>query len=286
MAYVLPYEHQSANRLAFANYDLLQQHIVAGEKAGLLHFEVEVQSDDHATQMAGLEGEELWDWFRDNGYSDALAEHSYRNLVFAFLSDFCQFTYEALKCSEKGKLAVTFANLRKPLQEDLFYLKWLLADREQFLARFRGKPEDFDRTKLAKEPEDRKAMMIDIIGRAMDKTSEDRWVDPESLYDFRYDRSAPHGFDRLFNQALHPVTTFKHNLTDSENINFIFASDETRDSLWDHLYSVLPLMLRHTLNVVRELFRSIDPSFNVVDPVWEIWLAIGFAAPCGSEVYG
>jgi hypothetical protein len=68
----------------------------------------------------------------------------------------------------------------------------------------------------------------------MDKTADGRWVEPEALYDFRYEKSAPEGFDRLFNQALHPVTTFKHNATDPENINFIFANDEIRDDLWGH----------------------------------------------------
>jgi hypothetical protein len=44
--------------------------------------------------------------------------------------------FEALSCSRKEKLAVTFALLRKPLRENLLYLEWLLADPEELLTRF------------------------------------------------------------------------------------------------------------------------------------------------------
>ena len=171
-------------------------------------------------------------------------------------------------------MTVTFALLRKPLQDNLFFLEWLLADRSDFLTKFRQGPEHFDLGRMAKELS--KAMRIEIIGRAMDKTPAGRWISADALYEVRYEKSAPTGFDRLFNRGLHLVTTHKHYTTEPENINFIFANDDTRFGLWRYLYLWLPALLRHTLNVVRELFKTLDPEFEPFDHVAELWLTVGF----------
>ena len=41
-------------------------------------------------------------------------------------------------------------------------------------------------------------------------------------------------------------------------------------------YHWLPALLRHTLHVVRELFKTLDPEFEPFDHLAELWLTVGF----------
>jgi hypothetical protein len=185
----------------------------------------------------------------------------------------CHFLYEGLKCSEKAKLSVAFSNFRKPLQDNLFYLEWLLADWPDFLARFRRGPEHIDLSKIEKDL--KKAARIDIIGKAMDKTPLGRWIDPEWLYELRYEKATDFGLDPVFNHALHLVTTFKHYATSPENINFIFCNQDDRVDLWSRLYLLLPPVLFHALYVVRALFMTFAPDFAPRDTFTDLWLTAG-----------
>lgn len=126
MAKVLPRKFALGHDLCFVLHDLLAEHVVEGERAGLLVFDVSLNRPEDAKAMEGLEGEEFWHWCQENGYRHILDQYSFRNLVFGLLSDMCHFIYEGLKCSEKGKLSVAFSNFRKPLQDNLFYLEWIL----------------------------------------------------------------------------------------------------------------------------------------------------------------
>jgi hypothetical protein len=234
--------------------------------------------------MEGIDGEEFWHWCEANGYRHILDQHSYRNLIFGLLSDMCHFIYEGLKCSEKGKLSVAFSNFRKPLQDNLFYLEWILVDWPGFLSRFRQGPEHIDPSKLEKDI--KKATRVDIIGRAMDATPMGRWIDPEWFYELRYEKASDIGLDPIFNHALHLVTTFKHYATTRENINFIFCDDDDREGLWHHLYLLLPLVLIHALYVVRSLFKTFAPDFEPRDAITDLWLTAGlllWAESVGSD---
>ena len=122
----------------------------------------------------------------------------------------------------------------------------------------------------------RKTARIDTIGKAMDMTPMERWVEPEWLYELRYEKTSEVGFDPLFNKALHLVTTFKHYATERENINFIFCDDEDREGVWRHLYMLLPVILMHTLHVVRALYQTFAPDFEPHDGFTDLWLSVGF----------
>ena len=171
MAIVLPDEFRLGHDLAFILHDLLTDYVVQGERARLLFFEVLLKNAEDARAMEARQGVELWEWCEANGYRHVLDEHTYRNLIFGLLSDMCQFVYEGLKCSEKGKLTVALSNFRKPLQDNLFFLEWLLADWPGFLIKFRDGPEHFDWSRVDKDL--RKAARVDTIGRAI-------IVDPEN----------------------------------------------------------------------------------------------------------
>lgn len=271
MPRVLPQEFEMCHAFAFDLHDNLADLVVRGEQSGLLHFEHPLRTADHAEVVDGLDGAELWEWFEANGYQDILSEYAFRNTIFAVLSDFCHFIYESLRCSEKGKLSVAFALLRKPLRDNLFYLEWLLADRADFLTQFRRGAEHLDVSKIEKN------RRIEIIGQAMDRTDLERWVDPEFLHELRYDKSVSHGFDWLCNHALHIVTTFKHYVTDPENLNFVFSDDDDRRVQWKHIYHLLPLILFHAVEITEALFKMLSPEFERVNrPVCYIRRAVSF----------
>jgi hypothetical protein len=269
----LPTEFRDAHDLAFVLHDTLVEYVVQGEKERLLFFKVKMRHPEHAKAAAGLKGKALWEWSEQNGYRNALDEHSYRNLVFALLSDMCLFVYEGLKCSEKGKLSVAFSNFRKPLQDNLFYLEWILADWPDFLARFRSGPDAIDTSRLG---ESRKTKRVEIIAKAMEKTAWGRWLDPEWLYDLRYEKASSDGLDPYFNHAIHLVTTHKHYATRPENLNFVFCNDDDRKHLWERMYLLLPPVLLHTLHVVRALFITFAPNFRPHNAVFNLWLLVGF----------
>jgi hypothetical protein len=269
----LPPEFHVAHDLAFVLHDTLVEYIVQGEKERLLFFNVKLHRPEHAKAAAGLSGKALWEWSVQNGYRSALDEHSYRNLIFALLSDLCHFVYEGLKCSANGKLSVAFSNFRKPLQDNLFYLEWILADWPDFLARFRSGPDAIDTSHLG---DARKARRLEIIAKAMEKTAWGRWLDPEWLYELRYEKASSDGLDPYFNHAIHLVTTHKHYATASENLNFVFCNDDDRKRLWERLYLLLPPVLLHTLHVVRALFATFAPNFRPHNGAFNLWLLVGF----------
>jgi len=68
------------------------------------------------------------------------------------LADLYQFVTEALICSEKGWLTASYALLRKPFRDNLFYLEWLLAEPDVFTnAFYKQDPEEFSVDKMMRE---------------------------------------------------------------------------------------------------------------------------------------
>src|SRR5947209_5791930 len=68
MSEFLPAEFKLGHDLAFVLHDLLTEHIVEGERAGLLWFEVRLSRPEDGKAMKNLEGEEFWHWCEANGY--------------------------------------------------------------------------------------------------------------------------------------------------------------------------------------------------------------------------
>ncbi len=136
----IPKPYRFAHNFAFYLHDTLVHHLVSGEQAGIfnLHFELPSNTDFDIEGFNRLHGEELWQWLEDNDHIWVLDEMVYRQTLAAVLSDLCHFVFEALCCSQKAKLTVTYALLRKPFRENLLILEWLLGDPEGFCTTFRG----------------------------------------------------------------------------------------------------------------------------------------------------
>jgi hypothetical protein len=172
-----------------------------------------------------------------------------RTLYPALLWDLHQFVAEALECSEKARLTVTYALLRKPFRDDLFYLEWLLAEPQNFINIFQDKdPSEFSLDKMLREDRVR-----GIVRDAVGKTAKRDSVDPEVIYDMRFNKIVGFSFDAMWNKAIHLITTAKTHSTEHQNMNFIFSNDEDREYQWRHIYSFLPVLLDYAVDVVESL---------------------------------
>ena len=252
---LLPDQFRFSHEFAFFLHDTLASLIVAGQKAGIFTVKVAFESPSEAEVFSRLSGEELWEWLENNGYEEIVSELAYKQVIVALLSDFCHFVYEALTCSQKGKLTVAYSLLRKPFKENLFYLEWLLADPEDFKRKYREEGAS-SLVLVGREsiPSERR---LAIIQGAINKTRFPGWVSAEFIYDLRYSGDAYYGFDYLWNKATHLVTTFRAFRTEDENFNFVFSTREAHLDQWHHLYLLVPLLLYHTIEVVEPLIGTI-----------------------------
>jgi hypothetical protein len=254
----IPEEYKFADEYCFFLHDILADIIVFGEQEKIFHHSFEIKGVEDADQLQKKSGEELTNWMEINGYAEVLREANRRQICVALLADFCQFIFEALDCSRKGKLVVSYALLRKPIKENLFYFEWLLADSRDFLNRFH--------TPLPKKKKQKRALpqpiqltkekRLEIIRGAIEKTGLGEWISPEFIHELRYEKDVEYGLEWLFQRANHLITTFTAE-TEEQNFNFVFSDDEDRLAQWRGLYTTLPILLFHTFLVVDAVINSI-----------------------------
>lgn len=274
MSKVLPYKFKFSHEFAFFLHDILAQIVVDGERAKIFEVSVTFDGQADASVFSNLSGEELRSWLETNGYEWVNVKLSYKQIIVALLSDFCQFIHEALRCSEKGKLAVTYTLLRKPLKDNLFYLEWLLADPEEFLQKFLKEGPASIALSMANTIS--KEKRLEVIKTAINKTHDSDWVSADFIYDLRYNKGAVYGFEGLWNQAAHLVTTVNHYATEQQNFNFVFSSKDDRLDQWDHIYSLLPLLLYHAVEIVEALVETIAVREDTELQLARIRRTVGF----------
>ncbi len=250
----LPKKYWFSHQFCFSIHDQLVQIISSGARDGIFNVTIEFPDEELVKKIHKMAGEQLMDWLENNGYEHIVYELTYRQLCVALLSDLCHFVYEALDCSKKSKLTVTYALLRKPFKENLFYLEWLLVDLEGFLQKFH-----LDGIKSlilsgvgAISPDKRK----EIIKGAIKKTKHGEWIDSEFIYRLRYDKRAAFGMEQLWQKASHLITSYRFLETEEKNINFVFSNYEDHKSQWDYLYSFLPILLFYTLRIMQALLGT------------------------------
>jgi len=255
----IPEEYKFAHEYCFFLHDLLADIVVVGEQEQIFHHNFQLKNPAHAEQMNGRTGDELASWMEQNGYITEFREANRRHICIALLADFCQFIFEALDCSRKGKLVVSYALLRKPLKENLFYFEWLLADPADFINRFHAPLPSKKKQKraLPNPTQLTEKERLEIIRNAMGKTGVGEWISPEFVHELRYDKNVEYGLEWLFQRANHLITTFVAE-TEEQNFNFIFSDDQARLSQWKGLYTLLPVLLLHAVNVIFYVVESFN----------------------------
>jgi len=250
--YCLPDKYTSSHEYCFYSHDVIASFIGFLEKNKLISTTYEFDDAAKMEEFAKVGKENAFDWLEDQGYQKELSEFVMKNIFIALIADFCHFTYEALRCSEKGKIAVTYCLLRKPLKENLFYLEWMLAYPEEFINRFmHQEAEEYVIDKV--NPHQKK----EIIRKASEVSETSNINVDGFLYELRYDKASDLGYESLWNKATHLVTTFKHIRTEDQNLNFVFARTTEIASLWEYMYRTLPLLLYHAAGTVSSLAERI-----------------------------
>jgi hypothetical protein len=229
----------------------------SGEKNGVFMEEIELrdQKDRDELEHAG----DVFDWLESTGRSDERVRVLRRSVFPALLSDFLHFVFEALETSRKAKLNVSYALIRKPLQENLFLLEVISTDPEAFAQLLVENP-------LALRAQ--KAGGIEAhtrrIAKALDVLGEQDRFDAAYLAQLRYDRNVEDGFDGSCNKAIHLFTEHPAIRTEPLNVNFIFSDWESKLTQWYYLYSRLPYLLFYARLLVEHVCSQLvqtDPAY-------------------------
>lgn len=255
----LPDEFRFSHDYCFFLHDQLVETIKSGEKADIFNIQIRFKDKHEASQFSGLSGEELIEWLEAHDYKNDVHLLYFKQVTAALLSDLLHFVYEVLNCSKKGKLTVTYALLRKPFKDNLFYLEWLLGDPENFLSRF-----DSERlNRFSLPPKVSRTRKIELIRSAMKQTRHEDWLDAEFMYELRYDKGVAFGLEPLWQKANHLFTSFRYLETERCNFNFVFSNEEARYSQWKQIYSFVPILLFHTVQVVEALIEKFAERVRV-----------------------
>ncbi|MBK6942610.1 MAG: hypothetical protein IPH13_20735 [Planctomycetes bacterium] len=256
----LPAEVRLSHQYALYLHDRVVRILKHAHASQLVRVAFRPRSAEHASQTAHLGGVDLWTWLESNGYQDVVREMAFKEMFPALATDFCHFVFEALSCSRRNKLTVAYALLRKPFQDNLRQLEWLLADSDEFVTTFLERPASA-RESNARQSE---AYSVPLIRRALAKTAAPALHDPQMIHDLRYDKDKHFSFDHLSQKAIHLVTTKPALLTEPQNVNFIFSNETSWASQWRHLYSTLPILLRYAVDICEPLaaiaFGEIAPG--------------------------
>jgi len=243
--YVLPEKYHLDHEYCFYLHDQLVKIITEGERLKIFHQNLKLGKNKPPKKK----GEDILTWMRKNGYSKQAKKFLIKNIFAATLSDALSFIHTALKCSDKGKLSVTFAILRKPLKDNLFILELLNADKRNFFKKFKNPSKELDICS-GFQPEERKRII---------KANCERIKFPaeftDLLFDIRYNKKV-NGLEPLFQKANHITTGDKHIQTEEENLNMIFSDDSSRDSQWSILYKTLPWVLRYFVDTAYFILNS------------------------------
>ncbi|KKL51232.1 hypothetical protein LCGC14_2297530 [marine sediment metagenome] len=115
---------------------------------------------------------------------------------------------------------------------------------------YRVNEDNYDLTKLSEERK------IEIIRKAISKISLEDMFKAEELYELRFDKQNESGYEPIWNQAAHLVTTHLNYKTDKTNFNFIFSDNDSKMKQWNYIYSTLPYLLYYTVEVVEAIINN------------------------------
>lgn len=166
-------------------------------------------------------------------------------LINSIIIDICYFLQEALSCSKKKRLTVTFALLRKPFVYDLIVMLRLMFEKG-FLDKFNSQ-DSFDVSSI---PEKEKKILIKKSLKVIITKS----IKSRDVYDFIFNQAKTDSIINISTKALHLSTTRnKKNKTEIQNLNFIFSTDDSIQNQWEYLYKRLPFLLLYYVQII-EIF--------------------------------
>lgn len=251
---LLPAKYIKRHQLMLYLYDILVDILVKADKYKLssLSFKFTNEVDEQP---------ELFDELERRKDIDISEKVFIPHIFFSILRDLNYYLFESLSCIERGKVTVAFSLARKPLQDNLFYLSWILVQPHEFLGKMQyGSPKEYDVSDL----KGKKDFVIDLFSKAkvlvQSKNSSldfsQELLNPELLYDVIYNRKAENSLTSAFDKSIHLVTRNKNYPTEKQNLNFIFADDEIWDEFWNLYYQKIPYILLYLVEVIVAIFEK------------------------------
>lgn len=244
-----------SDALCLLHHDVLVEILRAGEEYGIFQQKFKFRDDTDRAKFE--EAKDIFEWLETTRAPEEWERFIQRTVFPALLSDFLHFVFEALRASRQGKLSVAYALLRKPLQDNLGLLESLVLDPSGFVRTLRADP-------LRLRPSKAGGIVAHAtrISSVLTKIGASDRFDGTYLAQLRYDKATEDGFDGCCNKALHLFTEHAAIRTEQLNINFVFADDSAKQTLWYYLYSRMPYVLHYA----RSLFENVLADFSSTDP--------------------
>lgn len=228
--YYLPKEYHAVHTACFELVRQIEEFIVKDEYKFL---KVSTSAMTPEELMLLEECGNIWDFLKQYKEEKFYTQLN-KSLILGLLMDFCYFMQESLDSSNKMRLVVSYALLRRPLVDNLRILLRILGD-DTFYDNFIER-DDYDPAKM--DDEETKAFL--------NATDEIRFTKPITgafIYECIFDRNNGESIVNLSNRAIHPVTTRPWNRTGAMNCNFMFTKQADIAELWKHYYAYLPAIL-------------------------------------------
>lgn len=228
--YYLPDKYQDIHLACFELVKHIEDFIICEDFMFLQLSAFNVNKDEYAKFKDCVD---VWDYLKkydEKGFYKQLN----KSIFLGLLMDFCYFMQESLDCSNKMRLVVAYALLRRPLVDNLKILLRVLFD-DKFYDNF-----------LENDNYDPAQMKDEELKKLLKMTDDIRFAKPitgEFIYHHIFEKTNNGSIINLSNKAIHPVTTRPWNKTGEMNFNFMFTTPDDIEQLWNHYYALLPAIL-------------------------------------------
>lgn len=178
--------------------------------------------------------EHLFDRMSELGFTNELTKVIRTKLILSLIMETCYFIQESLLCSLKMRMTVCFTLLRKPFLEILILVMRILNESD-FIDKFNNL-EGFDPIKTT--PNEKRDLILKTNYLLNDLFNN------EDLYQYIFDKDFGDSLFNITNNAIHLYTDRNPvSATEKQNLNFIFATQENIDDMWEYIYYNIPMLL-------------------------------------------
>lgn len=243
----LPEKYHKQHKICWYLVSEIEEFFTNDEYSGLRVQTIKLLKNDI------LKDEHVLDFLLRKGMTDEHDQIVKNNLINSILIDMCYFLQEALECSLKRRLTITFALLRKPFVYSFIVVLRIIFE-EDFIAKFNYE-------KLFDPANVKDDYKKELIGQSLNLLFSKSYT-ADDIYDWIFNKQTD-SISNMSDKALHLSTTRnKQNLTGDQNFNYIFSTHENIDSQWDLFYRRLQALLFYLIQVIDALVAT---SINVDD---------------------
>lgn len=194
--------------------------------------------------------DEIIQWLNTNGYEKEIDFFLTYHIIASLVADFCNFVYEALSCTKNGKLTVAISLIRKPFLENLLLLEDIYTNGENFYQKFNKNTSEYDPGKVSED--EKKTFIASILTKIYPVFANMK----DFIYQIRFDKKDNSSLYSFTNKAIHLVTTRHNNKTSEGNLNFVFSTVENIESQWSYFYTVIPLLLFYSAELIEQIISN------------------------------